>query len=462
MKKNILILLMIFVLAASLAACTVNLSPESAVDGDEPAVAPLPRDIGGVDGLPYYADGSIKGEGMPSVAGKSRLDYYGEGGTLDSAEEAGNGTEPKAGTLTACVYDDHEYFAYWKGLLTSTQEGKGQFADFYENYAFDALRQIKVVVEDRPGAVVTLNDGNETLSSARTDNAGVAYLYAPRTMDGLKVTTSHAILADILEKPVEGDTITFTREDIGGENFDKFDRVELMFVIDTTGSMGDEISYLKEEIDYVIANVKEQTSAEVSLAIMVYRDTDDDYVTLYSDFSTDIAKQQDFLREQYAAGGGDFEEAVDAALTEAVNKQWSAKTTKIIIHVADAPAHDEDVATWNAAVATAAEKGIRIVSVASSGIDKKTEYFFRSQSLLTGGVYVYLTDDSGIGGSHLEATVQERPQVEYLNNALVRVIKALHEGDHNITVMPERQPDEVAPVDDEQGDAPAQPSPDEE
>ena len=47
---------------------------------------------------------------------------------------------------------------------------------------------------------------------------------------------------------------------------------------------------------------------------------------------------------------------------------------------------------------------------------------------MTNGTYVYLTDDSGIGNSHLEATVEEKPVVEYLNNSLVRLIKGYHTG----------------------------------
>ena len=95
----------------------------------------------------------------------------------------------------------------------------------------------------------------------------------------------------------------------------------------------------------------------------------------------------------------------------------------------------------------AAEAGIRIVTVASSGIDEKTEFFFRSQSLMTGGAYIWLTDDSGIGGAHLEATVEHRPQVEALNDCIVRVVKCLHTGDEDITLpapveqeQPEQEP----------------------
>ncbi|MBQ4571241.1 MAG: hypothetical protein IJB21_06075 [Bacilli bacterium] len=161
----------------------------------------------------------------------------------------------------------------------------------------------------------------------------------------------------------------------------------------------------------------------------MYRDLRDEYITNYSDFTIDITSQKNFLSKQRASGGGDFEEAVDVAMEEAVNKKWSDNAkTKILIHVADAPSHDNDVESWNNSTLKFAEMGVRIITVASSGIDKKTEYLFRSQSILTNGMYVYLTNDSGIGDYHLEATVEERPTVEYLNASLVRIIKGYHTG----------------------------------
>ncbi len=68
-----------------------------------------------------------------------------------------------------------------------------------------------------------------------------------------------------------------------------------------------------------------------------------------------------------------------------------------------------------------------MIPVASSGIDKQTEYLFRNEALLTGGTYVFLTDDSGIGNEHLAPSIGEF-MVEYLNDLLVRVINEYHTG----------------------------------
>ena len=72
-------------------------------------------------------------------------------------------------------------------------------------------------------------------------------------------------------------------------------------------------------------------------------------------------------------------------------------------------------------VQLAAEKGVRIIPIASSGIDTETEFLLRSWAIMAGGTYLFLTDDSGIGNDHLEPTIGEY-SVEKLNECMIRVI----------------------------------------
>ena len=91
--------------------------------------------------------------------------------------------------------------------------------------------------------------------------------------------------------------------------------------------------------------------------------------------------------------------------------------------ILDAPPHKEssNISKVQLAIAKAAEKGIKIIPVSASGIDKETEFLLRFMALSTNGTYVFITNDSGIGNTHLEATVGPY-QVEYLNNLMVRLI----------------------------------------
>lgn len=436
--KRIFIMILAIVLMLGIAACSVEAVNTTAKDdavSEDARIAP--SGYGSKSGikLDSYAKDLYDAEAGFMIPGEG-----------SKTEEKNEIPTPRAGLLTSCAYADWEYNAFWQGLLTSNQEGQGKFAEYFDTYAFKALRQVKVTIPGIAGAKVALLNDEAVLSTACTNNAGIAYLFAPAisTEDlTVKATAKDADGNEVnLEKAVVNGEAAFTQEEVIAATTNQFNRIEIMFVIDTTGSMGDEISYLKEEIADVIGRIKSATDVDVLLAIMVYRDEGDEYVTRYNDFTTDIAAQQAFLSKQEASGGGDFPEAVQTALTEAVDKQWSKTATKLLIHVADAPAHNEDVETWQKAAAKAAEAGIRIVSVASSGIDAQTEYFFRAQSLMTGGVYVWLTDDSGIGGAHLEATVEHRPEVEALNDCLVRVVKALHTGNETITLPAPAQPEQ--------------------
>jgi len=334
------------------------------------------------------------------------------------------------GQLTAAAYNDNDSFEFWRGLLSSSQEAEGIFKNYYEQFAFKTYNRIKINVPiSVPTKISLLDDNNNVLSTAHSDVNGVGYLFPTEEKAEYKIELEYMQEGEE-EATTSIETITGdTTFELTGIN-NRTDAIQIMFVIDTTGSMGDEINYIKAEIADTISRVKsDNDNVYIELALMVYRDSNDAYVTRYSDFTTDIDAQQSYLSNQSAGGGGDFEEAVDVALSQAALKQWSSSTnTKILIHVADAPAHDSDIAAWNSAVYDLAAKGVHIITVASSGINKKTEYFFRNQSLITNGSYVYLTDDSGIGNSHIEATVEEGPVVEYLNSCLIRLINGYYTG----------------------------------
>ena len=201
---------------------------------------------------------------------------------------------------------------------------------------------------------------------------------------------------------------------------------DLMFTVDTTGSMGDEIYYLQEELQDVIKRVQNDTAnIPVRLSVNFYRDLNDEYVVRPYEFSTSINEQLAYLNKEYATGGGDFEEAVETALANSVNDHaWDENSIKLMFLVLDAPPHntEENRQILMDTITKASEMGIRIIPVASSGIDKDTEFLLRAFAMATGGTYTFLTDDSGVGGSHLEPTVGEY-QVEQLNDLLVRLIE---------------------------------------
>jgi hypothetical protein len=200
-----------------------------------------------------------------------------------------------------------------------------------------------------------------------------------------------------------------------------------MFMIDTTGSMGDELHYLQAELADVVDEVRTMAgNTQVRLSVNFYRDENDDYVVREFPFTTDIEQALADLASQDYDGGGDYPEAVTEALDSAIaNHEWSeSATSRLVFLVLDAPPHGDDpqeIDFINQRVKEAAAKGIRIIPVASSGVDKDTEFFLRFVDIATGGTYVFLTNHSGIGGDHIEPTIGSY-EVEFLNDLLVRVI----------------------------------------
>ena len=190
--------------------------------------------------------------------------------------------------------------------------------------------------------------------------------------------------------------------------------------------MGDEINYLKVELNDVIERIKRNnTSLEMRFGSVFYRDEGDDYVTRTLNFTTDESSLISFISDQNANGGGDFPEAVHSALDVAISQNsWNdTASSRILFLLLDAPPHytQEVISNLELNLIKAAEKGIKIIPITASGIDKATEYLMRSFAILTNGTYVFITDDSGVGNDHLEPTIGEF-EVEKLNDLMVRLV----------------------------------------
>lgn len=201
--------------------------------------------------------------------------------------------------------------------------------------------------------------------------------------------------------------------------------VQIALVIDTTGSMGDELAYIQAELRAIVAKVnRTHPGVAKEFAVIVYRDSQDEYVTRGLNFTTSLTEVQTFIDRQDANGGGDYPEAVHIAMQESIDRlSWStsAQTAKMIFHVADAPAHDAAMDETFIAFSKIAEQGIAIYPVAASGVMDAAEAMMRAAAVLSGGQYIFLTDDSGVGLAH-QAPKHPCYNVEKLGDIMVRMI----------------------------------------
>jgi hypothetical protein len=200
--------------------------------------------------------------------------------------------------------------------------------------------------------------------------------------------------------------------------------LDVALVIDTTGSMADELAYLQLEFDAIAAAIEAQyPSSQQRWALIVYRDDGDEYVTRTFDFGDGVAGFRERLEAQSAGGGGDYPEASHAALAAMNQLGWRSDpaTARLAFWVADAPHHAGRAAEIAAAVDVAAGQDVHLYPVASSGVDELTEYSMRAAAQLTLGRYLFLTDDSGVGGEHKEPTIPCY-FVTRLDDAILRMV----------------------------------------
>jgi hypothetical protein len=355
----------------------------------------------------------------------------GTGGSDSSGGSDGSGGQGgdtiQSGQITAGEWNDLANWDFWNDL--------GQDQDYVkmpEYWSYNLNNRISVKLQNNASEnladvkVELLNASDVVIWTCKTDNFGTAELFPqlkqPVTIpvENLKIRINNKVFTDIHSFSQGVNNLTLVLNPLNSKKCD------IAFVVDATGSMGDELEYLKVELIDVIGRVKTaKPDASINLGAIYYRDTDDEFLTRVSDFSTDINKTIDFIRKQTANGGGDFPEAVHTALDKAINNlQWSnTATSRIIFLVLDAPPHYEPqiVAEIHNLIATAASKGIKVIPVVASGIDKETEFLMRYMSIATNGTYVFITGDSGIGGEHLVPTVGEY-EVEHLNALIERLI----------------------------------------
>jgi hypothetical protein len=182
-----------------------------------------------------------------------------------------------------------------------------------------------------------------------------------------------------------------------------YQKVEVAFVLDTTGSMSGLIEGAKQKI-WSIANeiidVEGDGQTSVKFALIGYRDRGDAYVTKTYDMTDDIHGIYGNLLNFRAQGGGDRPESVNQALNEAVRDlNWShnSNTLRMVFLVGDAPPHmdyQNDI-QYPSTIRTANRNNI-IVNTVQAGSDYETARIWREMANLGQGDYVAIPQDGGM------------------------------------------------------------------
>ena len=355
-----------------------------------------------------------------------------EAGSAIKTEVASGGSLAKAssaGVLTSGEVNDFRKWDMWNDFAENELKNHAEFWKIKpgKRFTVQVLNRSQLPLVD---CFVELLYNNKIIWVAKTDNTGKAELWT-NIFPGSHLDNEN--LSIRVNSNGNSKSINDIKEFKNGINIVQLDEkcnnpnnVDIMFVVDATGSMGDEINYLKAEVTDIIGKLEKKFPAYAfRTGSIFYKDVLDDYLIRKLDLNRDIRITSQFINAQNASGGGDYEEAVEEALLCAVNEvNWSKEAVaRICFLILDAPPHNNPVVLEKIREisAVAAMKGIRIIPVVCSGVDKKTEYLMRSLSLITNGTYVFLTDDSGIGNPHIKPTT-DKYDVELLNDLFIRLI----------------------------------------
>jgi hypothetical protein len=206
--------------------------------------------------------------------------------------------------------------------------------------------------------------------------------------------------------------------------------LDLAFVIDTTGSMGDEMEWLLKDLSSILRQAKSSASdIDIRLGLVVYKSRGDRYVVKSYGFTRNQKQFRKWLSgELPTSGGSGYPEAVADALEAGVSLNWRrGHGERLLFQIGDEPPHRTQTRTYLNAAGKAALDGIQIFSVEASSQGPHLEYLMRQGALVSNGRYIFLTDDSGVGYAHNEPSTTCY-RVTPLNDLMVRVIQSELKG----------------------------------
>jgi len=333
--------------------------------------------------------------------------------------------------LSAGKVDDNAMFGKYLDYLGQRPAPNGvrQFSP-RERYILRVVDPQGRGVPDALVKVAAKEDG-AAVYTARTDSSGQAALFAgavtaaetkqhQRLYATVTTGAQGAPSAPVaIDRKPEGGVVRLTADSSG--SLVQPMPLDVAFVVDTTGSMSEEINRIRDTIDEVAARVEQLSpKPKLRLGMVIYRDHGDAYVTKVFDFTSDVAAFQAQLANVRAEAGGDTPEDVCLALSDTVHKlKWSpTPALRLAFLIGDAPPHldYQNEPNYLRTTQQAVAAGIKFFALACSGQDDTGEYVWRQLALLTRGRFIFITKggSAGVTPHHVERqdfTVQALPDL---------------------------------------------------
>jgi Mg-chelatase subunit ChlD len=322
-----------------------------------------------------------------------------EGEDFSGTESASMSPAPKrtSGTsgLKAGFEDDNRQFNY--------------FVNFLETYGY--IDHFEIPVQERiifevfddsgrtiPNAEIVIRSEGQLLCRGVTHADGRFYFYPSEYSFGSDIYQLKVIFGnnevdrEIKRRGPRSVRIDFPQE----RRLPALIPLDIVFILDTTGSMGEEIERLKATIELIHLNLMNlPINTSVRFGMVLYKDIgDEEYHTRLIELTTDIDEFREQLYTVTADGGGDTPEDLQEALRVSLDTiDWNKNGVRLGFIITDAPPHldYESAYVYPRAVEAARARGIKYYSVGTGGLDLQGEYILRQIAQYTGGKYIFLT-----------------------------------------------------------------------
>ena len=285
-----------------------------------PLATPAPRSKRGED--PDMHSATTLDYATASAGSRSSEMEKGDGRSSETGKHGDRPIQPQA-DLKAGEVDDNQR---WNEYL--------QFVADYEgppvHHTSLADRQIIIVLDREgnpvPNALVTVGDKGKNLAEYLTYADGRTLLFPdalPTSRSGERGRLSISVERDgftAKKSIILGESATHAITLDGKMTYGSSVPLDVLFLLDSTGSMEDEIQQIKATLQSIAKRVSNlPANPNLRFGMVSYRDRDDTYLTRLHDFDGNVERFQRTIRGVQASGGGDYPESLNQAIHEAVN-----------------------------------------------------------------------------------------------------------------------------------------------
>lgn len=358
---------------------------------------------------------------------KKRTDAAATASALPGPRLARPAAPPSASGLKAGFADDNKQFNYFISFLQ-------KYANQARHYAIPIEERIILKIRDKEdktvgNAEVVVYADQRRLCAGKSYADGT-FLFFPSEYDQALTRYRAVITYQQVKEEVIIDrqgprelAVHLGRTRYVPENTP----LDILFIMDTTGSMGEEISRLKNTIEIINLNLASLSSKpQIRFGMVLYKDRGDEYVTRIIPLTTDLDQFRSVLNQVTAAGGGDTPEDLQSALRDSIEKiDWNKDGIRLCYIITDATAHLDygQQYTYANAVHDARRMGIKIFTIGTGGLDISGEYILRQISQYTYAKYIFLTyGERGEAEGGKEGSVSHHTGANFQTDKLESII----------------------------------------